>query len=287
MSSAEMTREQFAESLVNPNRWKWKVLIGTPSLGVVRIEWANSMMNTVMPMNWSASRIVHPVRVLTPLRYHVAEAQNVIVKHLLDAPQWEYLLLLEDDVLAPPNLMTRLHQWISHGVYPMVSGLYHLKSDPREPMTFRGRGNGAWEGWKKGPSKDELEADLPEGIKAEQVALCDGVPTGCLLISSKILRVAWDASPETVLRQERIDGTIAEIRTREVFKTVREAGVDPAGTGYYARYATSDLDFCDRAIAGEWFAKAGFEKAGAMSNPMPVDLAIACGHIDLETGRVF
>jgi len=278
--------EAFAESLISPDKWKWKVMFGVPSMGIIRMEWHNAFVNMVLPMNWSVSRIVHPVRVLTPLRYHVAEAQNVIVQRILAQPQWEYLLFVEDDVIVPPNLMTRMQQWIKHDVYPMVSGLYNLKATPTQPMTFRGRGSGSYEGWRKGPGRAEKQSPLPHGVKPSEVAMCDGVPTGCLLISTKLLRVAWNHSAEMVLRCQRTDGSISEIQTREVFQTIREAGIDPENGNYFARYATSDLHFCDNAIDKKWLKEAGYPEAAKMKYPFPVDLAIQCGHIT-QDGTLF
>lgn len=269
----------FAETMVNPAVWKWQVMMGIPSLGTVRMEWALAYMNMIMPMNWSASTVIHPVRILSPLQYHVAEAQNVIVKTLLDSP-WDYLLLIEDDVIVPPSLMIRMGKWLEHGKYPMVSGLYHLKANPPEPMTFRGRGNGSFEGWRKGAGAIEKRADLPKAVKPHEVCFCDGVPTGCLLISRKLLEVAWEASNPIVLRYQRTDGLIEEVPTREVFKTTREAGENPETGGYYRRVGTSDLEFCDKAMKNGWFKEAGFKEAAKMKYPFPVDLKLVCGHID-------
>ncbi len=200
--------------------------------------------------------------------------------------KWEWLLFLEDDVVPPPHLFTRLSQWIEHDTYPVVSGLYHLKAQPPEPMTFRGRGNGSYEGWQKGPTAIEKKANLPPSVKPSEVCFCDGVPTGCLLISTKLLRVAWDESPPIVVKQEKSDGTVAEIATREVFRTMREAGIDPESGGYFRKMGTSDLDFCDRAIDGGWIKRAGYPEAAKKKYPFPVDLTISCGHIDLD-GAIF
>ncbi|MHA2337473.1 MAG: hypothetical protein ACXACX_09225 [Candidatus Hodarchaeales archaeon] len=276
---------EFAKTIVNPDKWKWNVIIGIPTLGVVRIEWHNAFANMIMPMNWSASTTYHPIRIMTPLMYHTAEAQNVIVKNAMETP-WEYLLLIEDDVVVPPHLMLRMREWIMHDKYPIISGLYNLKSRPPEPMTFRGRGNASYLGWEKGPGDIEKNADLPLGVKPEEVCFCDGVPTGCMLISKRLLEVAWNDSPPLILRYQLKSGLVQEIETREVFKTVREAGLNPETGGYYRRMGTSDLEFCDKAMKKGWIEMAGFKEAAKMEFPYPVDLEIKCSHIDLS-GAVF
>lgn len=273
----------------NAERWKWNVVIGIPSLGQVRIEWCMAYSSMVIPMNFSMAKLLHPVLTITPLRYHVAEAQNMILREVFNADgHWDWVLFLEDDVVPPPNILLRLAKWIRQDRYPMVSGLYHLKSEPPEPMTFRGRGNGSWDGWQNGKSDViSKRATLPDGVKPKEVAFCDGVPTGCLLMSTKLLRVAWNESPEILLTRKLADGTVVQCKTREVFVTRREAGIDPETGGYYMRAGTSDLEFCDRAIKEGWMQKAGYKEAARMKYPFPVDLAIHCGHIELSTGRVY
>ena len=55
--------------------------------------------------------------------------------------------------------------YMQQGDVPVVSGLYFTKSEPSEPLIYRGRGSGAYLDFRMG---DKVYAD--------------GVPTGCLLI---------------------------------------------------------------------------------------------------------
>jgi hypothetical protein len=281
----------YTDHIRNAEKWKWNVVFGIPSLGQVRIEWALALSGLVSPMNFSMSRTIHPVGVINPLQYHVAEAQNAIVASVLAAnPQWDWLLLLEDDVVPHVTMLTRFRKWIEQDRYPIVSGLYHLKSDPPEPMTFRGRGNGAYDEWRSGkPDPISRRSKLPPGIKRSEVVFCDGVPTGCLLISTKLLRVAWGYSEEQVLKRKQANGLMVDVYTRKIFETIREAGVDPDTGGYFMRAGTSDLEFCDRVMAdkGRWMREAGYPEAARMKYPFPVDISIDCQHIDLASGRAF
>jgi hypothetical protein len=258
-----------ANVIRNGERWKYNILVGHASLGTVRMEWHLAYCNIVIPMNWSSCQAIQPIPCLGIMNYHTAEAQNLLVQQCLEG-KWEWLLLIEDDVVVPPDLFLRFKKWIEDGRYPVVSGLYHLKAEPAEPMVFRGRGNGAFNGWKMG-----------------DIVAVDGVPTGCLLIHRDLLQMAWDNSPDITLVRQGQNGAMNQVVCREVFRTVREAGIDPETGGYYKRIGTSDLEWCDRVINNGWLKKAGFSHVARRKYPFIIDTRISCGHIDLSTGRIF
>ncbi len=267
-------------------RWSTPLLIGIPSLGRVRIEWATALQHMVVPMNLSSTSAVQPYHYVLPMYYHVAEAQNLIVREAMEPGKpYDWILFIEDDVVVPPTLLLQMAKWIHDGRYPVVSGWYNLKSVPPQPMFFRGRGNGAL--CFTVNEVDKYIEDVNKDLFLRGIH-CDGVPTGCLLVSTKLLRVAWDNSRETVItRVSRDDGSVFQIHAREVFKTTREAGIDPETGGYYKRLGTSDLEFCDRTLDNGWLAKAGFDYAAGLEYPFIVDPDIRCGHIDLSTGVVY
>ncbi len=267
------TESSSHEVIKSGGRWKVPVLIGIPTLGQVRFEWANAIWNSVIPVNWASSTLVAPIPSISAMTYHVAEAQNMIVAGCLEQKKekgFEFLLLLEDDVVPPPDIFIKFKRWVEDGRFPIVSGLYNLKGENPEPLVFRGRGNGTFKDFKLG-----------------EVVWADGVPTGCLLIHTRLLEVAWEESPVISLTRVRNDGSVHEVRVREVFKTLRDAGVDPETGGCYRRMGTSDLDFCDRVLDNRWLQKAGFKEAAEMKYPFPVDTSIYCGHIDLTTGNIY
>lgn len=233
-----------------------RVLLGTPSLGTVRMEWHNAVTGLVVPCNWSNSTS-------TPLGFLVDDAQNLLVDQCLrDGFQW--LLLLEDDVVPPPDLLLRFAKYIAAGDEPIVSGLYHLKGSD-EPLIYRGRGNGAYRKFTPG-----------ERIRV------DGIPTGCCLIHRHILRVLHtEAEPYTL----RANGQ--GITLKRVFQTPRSAFVDE-GTGAYQKLiGTSDLHFCDEVRAKGVLATAGWPKLQKLRYPYLCDTAIRCGHIDRDTGVIY
>ena len=258
------------EPIVNAEQWKHNVLVGIPSLGQVRMEWHLAFVNIVVPMNWSSCQTIQPVPCLGVLNYHVAEAQNLIVQQFLSDGKWEWLLLLEDDVVVPPDVFLKFKPWIDKGTHPVVSGLYRLKASPAEPMVFRGRGNGVYKNWKMG-----------------QTVEVDGVPTGCVLINRKLLEVCSAHAPEISLTRIAPDGSTHEMKCREIFRTIRDAGIDPESGGYYRRIGTSDLEWCDQVMNNGYLKEAGFGHLARKKYPFIIDTKINCGHIDRSTGVVF
>jgi hypothetical protein len=283
-----MTSEQVSANGVieSGERWRTPLLFGTATLGQVRIEWANALHYIVLPVNLSHTAMIQPYHYMSPLRYHVAEAQNLIVSRALETEgEYEWVFLLEDDVVVPPNVLLQFAKWMHDGRFPVVSGWYNVKSNPPEPMFFRGRGNGPV-CYHVGEVEQHVET-VNEKLKLRAV-MCDGVPTGCMLVSTKLLRAVAEDAPTMVLkRQAHHDGTLHEVAVKEVFITRREAGVDPETDGYYKKLGTSDLEFCDRVIDRGYLKKAGYDYAASLEWPFPIDVDIRCGHIELTTGRTF
>jgi hypothetical protein len=237
--------------------YEHRVLIGIPTLGQVRIEWHNAVNGLVVPVNWSNS-------MQTPIGFPVDDAQNVIAKEALDR-KFEWLLLLEDDVLPPADLLIRVSRYIVAAKYPVVSGLYPLKSTIPMPFIFRGRGNGVFTGFTTG---DKVWAD--------------GVPTGCLLLHMSILRAMVAEAEVYTLRANQ-----QQIQLPRIFHTPRQVFSDPALASYQKLVGTSDLFFCDQLREKDILRKAGWASVAKLKYPYLVDTGINCGHIDRQTGAVY
>jgi len=125
------------------------------------------------------------------MHWLVADAQNLAVRETIEKG-YEWLLLWEDDVLAPLDLFVKLNRYMKKATIPIVSGLYYLKSRITEPILYKGSGNGAFEDFKLGDK-----------------VWVDGVPTGCLLVHNSILRVMWDDSEDYI--------TLGNLSTKKVF----------------------------------------------------------------------
>jgi hypothetical protein len=186
-----------------------------------------------------------------PLRFLVDEAQNIIVRETL-ASDSTWLLLLEQDVMLPPDAFKIINGHMMDGRYPVVSGLYFTKREMAEPLIFRGRGLGAYR-------------DFEIGDKV----WCDGVPTGCLLIHRDILQAMSDAAPEVEFRGQK---------ARRVFETVSEVH-NPGKKNHYPVFQTSDLKWCDDVLAGGYLDSYDLPHP---EWPFLVDTELFCLHIDRD-----
>jgi hypothetical protein len=246
-----------------------RILIGTATTGLVRVEWVGARYGATLPINWSQVVVTHMIPTYMPLRYQVADAQNMIVKEALyphgnSDGRFEWLLLLEHDVVIQPDCFVRLNQWMLHEDTPIVSGLYYSRAHPSMPLVFRGRGNGPF-------------LDFEHG----DIVYCDGVPTGLLLIHTGILQLMWDESPEY---------SVAGHVTRRVFNTPRDMWQDPQ-KGYIAqRGGTSDLEWCTRVMEEDFIRRAGWtDYMDGLEDeklPFPVDSGIFAKHIT-TSGEMF
>ena len=153
-----------------------RLLIGTATTGLVRIEWVTARYGQVIPPNWSMVQMLQFLNAYVPLRYQVADAQNLIVRAAIEE-DFEWLLLIEHDTILPPDAFKRLDDYIREAQTPVVSGLYYTRHRPSVPLVYRGRGTSFYDGWEFG-----------------DLVWCDGVPTGCLLVHCAILRLPYSPS---------------------------------------------------------------------------------------------
>ena len=245
-----------------------KSLIGTPTLGIIRFEWAAGRFGQIIPCNWSLAQLPvalpykNYVSASGVLGCLVADAQNVICQEVVDK-NYEWLFLHEDDVILPQSAFIWLNEYMRSNKYPVVSGLYYTKSDPTEPVVYRGRGNSYFDDWKLGDK-----------------VFVDGVPTGCLLINGKIIKEMWEDSEPYSLN---LFG--ANKNVRRVFETPRKQWIDPENGFSQTEVGTSDLYWCDRVIKGKYLKKAGYNIR--RKYPFLMDTKFLCQHIDLNSGKQY
>lgn len=236
------------------NAYTNRILIGTATTGLVRVEWVAARYSQLIPVNWSQVQANEYMSGYYPLRYQVADAQNLIVKQCL-INDFEWLFLLEHDVIIPDNTFMMLNQYMREAKYPVVSGLYYTRSRPSEPLAFRGRGTGVYLDWEMGDH-----------------VWVDGVPTGALLIHHSILKVMWGESPEYNIKGQT---------TRRVFDTPRRLLLDLENGRHNVTTGTSDLDWCSRVMKDDIFAKAGWENFCPDERyPFLIDTNLFCKHIN-------
>jgi hypothetical protein len=255
------------EIIQNQNkRWKKNLLISTPTLGLVRFEWAHARYSQIIPVNWESTGfdVKYDSRNLltcNPVGFSIEDAYNLVVKKALDLGV-EWVLTIEDDVLIPPDCFLKMTSYIDKGEIPIVSGLYYLKATPTAPLVFRGRGNGAF-------------IDFKIGKKV----WCDGVPMGCLLIHISILKYLWENSPEYKLSNGE--------KANKVFETPRKQFIDPQTGGVFSLMGTQDLFWCDRILDDNVLKHTGWNNIARRKYPFLVDTSIFCKHIDLNTGVAY
>lgn len=237
--------------------YQHRVLVGIPTMGIVRIEWHNAVNGLIIPVNWSNS-------MQTPIGFRTDDAQNIICKEALDR-KFEWVFLLEDDTIPPPDLFIRIERYMQKGDVPIISGLYPLKSSVPMPFVFRGRGNGVFR-------------DFTVGEKI----WADGVPTGCVLIHMSIIEALAAKSEDYLLRANQ-----QSVRLKKIFHTPRQVFSDAALGTYQKLVGTSDLFFCDQLKEHGILKAAGWGKIARRQYPYLVDTAINCGHIDRTTGHVY
>lgn len=235
-------------------QYSTRLLLGTAATGLVRMEWVAARYGQTIPMNWSNVAYTQFINSYIPLRYQVADAQNMIVKAAIEG-NFEWLILYEHDVIPPVNAFLRLNEYMMREDTPVVSGLYFNRARPSYPLVFRGRGNGVYTDWEIG-----------------DLVWCDGVPTGLLLIHMGILREMWKDSEEY-----ECYGT----KTRRVFMTPNHSWFNPDNPGeFLTTSGTSDLNWCERVMKGGYFGKAGWHDYEGKEHPFLVDTQIFCKHIN-------
>lgn len=241
--------------------YRTRLMLGTPTLGLIRIEWHEAMAQLVIPCAWSWI-------LCTPKGFHVDDAQNLICLSAINAGV-EWLMLIEDDTAPPPGALLYFNEHMKNAQdkktgQPVISGLYRLKGGSNEPLMYRGLGQGAYWDWKPG----------------DQVWV-RGIPTGCVLIHMDVIRYMWEHSEEYTLKTTNGDVTL-----RRVFENPRRFEYNPESGKYATISGTSDLAFCERILKDEVFKHTGwtgaFEKG---ENCFLVDTRINCLHIDRESGH--
>jgi hypothetical protein len=247
------------------NKYVNRILIGSPVTGLVRIEWVQGRFGQVIPVNWSQVMYLETMSGYWPLRYQVADAQNLIIKKAVEL-DFEWILLWEHDTIPPPDAIVKLNNYIIDDPKPVVSGLYYTRSRPSEPLIFKGRGTGSFR-------------DFQFGDKV----WCDGIPTGFILIHMGLLKLMWEESPEYILNKPNGQ----QVVVRRIFETPRKQTFDPNTGNTSTVEGTSDLDWCTRVMEGKYFERSGWvDFCPDMRYPFLVDTGIFCKHCNPD-GEMF
>lgn len=252
---AKAPRGSRMATVVDQNTLPWvkRIMIGTPTTGLMRAEWMSARFSQVLPTNWSHGDIWQFMSGRMPIEYQIADAENLIAKLVVEQG-FEWLFFIEHDNILPPNTFRKINEYMMEKKWPIIAGLYFTKSVPPEPMIYRDFGTGYFDKWKFG---DKVQ--------------CNGLPFGCTLIHGDIIREMWKDAPEYA-----VNGVL----TRRVFDNPTDTWTDPVTGARLSRGGTTDLNFCRKVIEGGYLAKAGWAKHQKMRYPFLVDTTIFVRHID-------
>lgn len=237
----------------NPALWVNRVLIGTPMTGLVRSEWVVGRYGQVIPTNWSHIEVMQWMSSYIPLRYQVADAENIIAKQVVEG-NFEWLLFIESDNVLPPGTFQKINKYMIKGDVPVVGALYFTKGVDPEPMIYREPGKGYYADWKLG-----------EKVWAR------GLPFGCTLIHGSIIRELYKDAEEYI---------VGNTKMRRVFKHPEDVTIDPNSNDFYLSQGTTDLNFCNELIKRDIFKRAGWPEYQKKKFPFLVDTSIFVKHID-------
>lgn len=239
--------------------WTNRILIFTPTTGNVRMEWVIARYSQIIPTNWSSVGLHQFLNPYVPVQYQLADAQNLMAKKVVEG-NYKYVICIEHDNIMPPNVFWKFNEYMNENKYPMVSGLYFTKTNPPEPILYRGRGTSYFKNWKLGDK-----------------VMVDCVPFGCLLIDAALIKAAWDESPEYWVGTEK---------TRRVFDAPSKSWFDENKGGLVSTGGTTDMAWCTRLMKDKLLEKAGFPEYQKMDNPFLVDTSLFVKHIDAN-GRQY
>jgi len=239
---------------INPGQWNNRLIIGSPAVGLVRMEWVNGRFGQTIPTNWSHIEYQQFMGAYYPIRYQIADAQNVIAKQVVER-NFEWLLFIEHDNVLPPNTFVKLNTYIIKADVPIVGALYFTKSEPPEPMVYKEFGRGYF-------------ADFKLGEKV----WVKGLPFGCTLIHGSIIRALWNESPEYVA---------GNCVTRRIFHHPDDSYHGSNGD-FLLSQGTTDLRFCKDVVDKKIFEKAGWPQYQKKEFPFLIDTNIFVKHIDQD-----
>lgn len=259
MSNKKKDHQNYNVLDKNEQQWTNRVLVATPTTGLVRMEWVHARYGQVIPTNWSQVELSQWMGSYVPLQYQLPDAENLIAKQLVDG-DFEWLVMLEQDNVIPPHTFRTFNDYMISQEYPVVSGLYFTKSYPAEPLVYRGRGNGSYRNFKIGDK-----------------VMADGVPFGCILIHGSIIKKLWEESPEYKVGDQIV---------RRVFQVPDRSLESTDANRYGAVRGTSDLEWCSRVMKEKIFEKAGWPEFQKKKYPFLVDTNIFVRHID-DKGRQY
>lgn len=179
-------------------------LIAIPTRGMIHCKVIINWKSMLMPLNSQISNLFIE-------GMEVGYARNKSIELLLDNPNNNYILFLDDDVIVPSDLLLRLFRGITEEGYDIISGLYHQKNNLKTPLAFK-----------------DIDTILHPISKDEELSEklfeVDIVPMGCTLIKKSVFNKLQMPYFKTVVET---DGKYSNSITEDVYfcRKAKEAGL--------------------------------------------------------------
>ena len=144
---------------------KENIFIGIPNMGEIRVE------TWILTLNWVTRGIPYGLKIFPtpPGTRPEPVARNLIVEEFLRQKDFKYLLMLDADVVPPPNILDlcRLNLDIV-GAFIMI-----CKNGELLPMVLK--------------KTEEGEFEIVKEIRGNSLVEVDATGTGCLMIHRRVL----------------------------------------------------------------------------------------------------
>jgi hypothetical protein len=120
------------------------IVIGIPTLGrPVPIDWAMALKSLNPPTNFNC--VFQLVR-----GQEIGAARQAIAEYAVSIKA-KYLFFLGDDVVVPAHTLKQLiYRLEQDATISVVGGVYCAKTNPSDPLVYRGNGQGSYWDWKVG-----------------------------------------------------------------------------------------------------------------------------------------
>jgi hypothetical protein len=102
-----------------PGSWQNRILVSTPTTGLVRMEWVNARYSQTIPTNWSHVDVQNWMSPHLPVSYQIPDAENLAAKVVVEG-DFEWFLSIEHDNVLPPEALVKINQYMIKGDVPVV-----------------------------------------------------------------------------------------------------------------------------------------------------------------------
>lgn len=254
-SSRPIGEGYMGEVIDNGEDHRKHIVVGIPMTGLVRSEWMVARYGQVLPTNWSMTQVMHWMGQISPLRFSVADARNLIASRAVEAKA-DWVFFIDHDVIMPPGTLLKMNQYMYSMEAPVVSGLYFTKCRPSEPLIYADRADSFARGWNMGDKVWAWACGL-----------------GCTIVHVSLLKVLYDRSESYHLRP-----SIPPVRM--IFRSPAEQRYNIDTMMVDAVVGTEDIEFYDELQTTGVFEEAGWPEIQKKKRPVLVDTSIFCKHID-------